>query len=257
MRSSLVVRASDCQCTSCNGPGFDPSIRRHSEIWGAADEAVLNIVRTKRKNSPQKIFKKKKHTFILSHSWNTYIRRHSPGPLSISSSLESSVGKASLWCRAENRTRACRTASRRANNWATPHQFLVINIVDPDCIRIGIQPKMLDRIRTQWIRIRNTVYKATELYCAMVKLRKVPYLCKNNIWWRDSRMCSKSHPIVKSNVHHEIMAEHYQDWKKHSTCELSRTVPMYVYSVMVPSRYYKYQLSFSNEWSMNLKYCSK
>ncbi len=45
MRSSLVVRASDCQCTSCNGPGFDPSIRRHRGIWGAADEAVLNIVR--------------------------------------------------------------------------------------------------------------------------------------------------------------------------------------------------------------------
>jgi hypothetical protein len=44
MRSSLVVRASDCQCTSCNGPGFYPSIRRHSGIWGAADEAVLNIV---------------------------------------------------------------------------------------------------------------------------------------------------------------------------------------------------------------------
>ncbi len=32
----LLVRASDCQCTSCNGPGFDPSIRRHSGIWGAA-----------------------------------------------------------------------------------------------------------------------------------------------------------------------------------------------------------------------------
>ncbi len=32
LRSSLVVRASDCQCTSCNGPGFDPSIRRHSGI---------------------------------------------------------------------------------------------------------------------------------------------------------------------------------------------------------------------------------
>ncbi len=40
MRSSLVVRASDCQCTSCYGPGFDPSIRR---TVGAADEAVLNI----------------------------------------------------------------------------------------------------------------------------------------------------------------------------------------------------------------------
>ncbi len=51
MRSSLVVRASDCQCTSCNGPGFDPSIRRHSGIWGAADEAVLNNV-WKRINPP-------------------------------------------------------------------------------------------------------------------------------------------------------------------------------------------------------------
>ncbi len=48
MRSSLVVRTSDCQCTSCNGPGFDPSIRRHSGIWGAADEAVLNIVQRKK-----------------------------------------------------------------------------------------------------------------------------------------------------------------------------------------------------------------
>ncbi len=66
MRSSLVVRASDCQCTSCNGPGFDPSIRRHSGIWGAADEAVLNIVRTKRKNPPKKYLKKKKKNSIRS-----------------------------------------------------------------------------------------------------------------------------------------------------------------------------------------------
>ncbi len=33
MISSLVVRASDCQCTSCISPGFDPSIRRHSAQW--------------------------------------------------------------------------------------------------------------------------------------------------------------------------------------------------------------------------------
>ncbi len=59
-KSSLVVRVSDCQCTSCNGPGFDPSIRRHSGIWGAADEAVLNIVRKKREKIPPKnIFKKR------------------------------------------------------------------------------------------------------------------------------------------------------------------------------------------------------
>ncbi len=58
MRSSLVVRASDCQCTSSNGPRFDPSIRRHSGIWGAADEAVLDTVRKKKKKKkkspPQK-----------------------------------------------------------------------------------------------------------------------------------------------------------------------------------------------------------
>ncbi len=59
MRSSLVVRASDCQCTSSNGPGFDPSIRRHRGIWGTADEAELNIVRKKKKKKkipPQKYF---------------------------------------------------------------------------------------------------------------------------------------------------------------------------------------------------------
>ncbi len=44
MRSIWVVRASDCQCRSRNSPRFDPSILRHSEIWGAADEAVLNKV---------------------------------------------------------------------------------------------------------------------------------------------------------------------------------------------------------------------
>jgi hypothetical protein len=40
MRSSRVVRAPDCQCQSRNSPGFDPSILRHSGIWGAADEAA-------------------------------------------------------------------------------------------------------------------------------------------------------------------------------------------------------------------------
>ncbi len=44
MRCSRVVRASDFQCRSRNSPGFDPSILRHSEIWGATDEAVLNTV---------------------------------------------------------------------------------------------------------------------------------------------------------------------------------------------------------------------
>jgi hypothetical protein len=39
------------------------------------------------------------HTFSPSHSYNTFIRRHSPRFLSISSSLISSVGKTSLGCR--------------------------------------------------------------------------------------------------------------------------------------------------------------
>jgi hypothetical protein len=52
MRSSLVI----CQCTSYNGPGFDPSIRRHSRIWGAADKAMLNILRKNKNFPPPKIF---------------------------------------------------------------------------------------------------------------------------------------------------------------------------------------------------------
>jgi hypothetical protein len=60
-------------------------------------------------------------TYIHSFNHNTFIRSHSLKPLSISSSLVCSVGKTSLWCMAENRTRACLTASRLAANWATPH----------------------------------------------------------------------------------------------------------------------------------------
>ena len=45
-----------------------------------------------------------RHTYTYSI---TFIRHHSPGLLSISSSLVSSVRKTSLWCRAENRTRTC------------------------------------------------------------------------------------------------------------------------------------------------------
>ncbi len=44
------------KCTSCNGPGFDPSIRRHSGIRVAADEAMLNIVW--KKIPPKSILKK-------------------------------------------------------------------------------------------------------------------------------------------------------------------------------------------------------
>jgi hypothetical protein len=52
----------------------------------------------------------------LTHSYITFVRRHSLRFLSISSSLVSSVGKASLGSRAENRTRAFLTTSRRTTN---------------------------------------------------------------------------------------------------------------------------------------------
>jgi hypothetical protein len=48
-----------CQCLSRNSPhGFDPSILRHSGIWGAADKAVLNNVHKKKnpKRSPLRYF---------------------------------------------------------------------------------------------------------------------------------------------------------------------------------------------------------
>ncbi len=63
------------------------------------------------------------HSFIQSHSYNTFIHRHSLRPLSISPLLVRSVGNTSLWCWAENWTRACLTASRRATNWATTHHY--------------------------------------------------------------------------------------------------------------------------------------
>ncbi len=37
-------------------------------------------------------------------------------------------GENLLWCRAEKRTRACLTSSRRAANWATPHHFHIWGI---------------------------------------------------------------------------------------------------------------------------------
>ncbi len=55
MRSSRVLKASDCQCQNRNSTGFDPSILGHSGIWGAADEAVLNKVL--KKSEQKKEFK--------------------------------------------------------------------------------------------------------------------------------------------------------------------------------------------------------
>jgi hypothetical protein len=55
MRSGRVVRASDILCRSRNCPGFDPSILRHSGIWGAANEAVLiKVLQNDNVNPPGK-----------------------------------------------------------------------------------------------------------------------------------------------------------------------------------------------------------
>ncbi len=54
MRSRRVVRASDSHCHTRNCPGFDPSILRHSGIWRAADETVLNRVSYLKRKNPKK-----------------------------------------------------------------------------------------------------------------------------------------------------------------------------------------------------------
>jgi hypothetical protein len=45
------------QCRNRNCPGFDPSTLRHSGIWGAADEAVLNIVHKNKKLNPNLLYR--------------------------------------------------------------------------------------------------------------------------------------------------------------------------------------------------------
>ncbi len=52
MRSSRVVRASDCQCQSRNSPEYDARILLHSGIWEAVDEAVLKKVHKKIQKNP-------------------------------------------------------------------------------------------------------------------------------------------------------------------------------------------------------------
>ncbi len=90
-RSGRVVRALICQCQRRNSPGFDPSILRHSRIWGAAHEAVLNKVcyfQTP-KNPPLNKKKRKKRENICSRGpgWDKNVllvqvwevKRGSPG----------------------------------------------------------------------------------------------------------------------------------------------------------------------------------
>ncbi len=61
---------------SRNSPGLKPSILRHSAIWWAADEALLNKVRKSRKNPPLKgycvtFFPK---LFLISGKWQGMLR---------------------------------------------------------------------------------------------------------------------------------------------------------------------------------------
>jgi hypothetical protein len=50
-----MLKMSECQYQSRNSPGFDPTILRHSGIWGAADVAVLNKVHLKISEIPVNI----------------------------------------------------------------------------------------------------------------------------------------------------------------------------------------------------------
>ncbi len=144
MRSSLVVRASDCQCTSCNGPGFDPSIRRHTGIWGAADEAVLNNVRTKRKKSPKKYLEKIFTKIIYLSDFHTCSMSWRPSSLVARSAIVLFLTSSS-------------TILKQKTIPSSPTKKL-------DQIRIRIQEGKNDPqkfnpkcwIQIQWIRIRNT-----------------------------------------------------------------------------------------------------
>ncbi len=63
-------------CTSTVDYQFDPSILRHSEIWGAADEAVLNNVHKKKKSKKIPLLyiinqelSTKYSSVLVSHDW--------------------------------------------------------------------------------------------------------------------------------------------------------------------------------------------
>ncbi len=57
---------------------------------------------------------------LIEQTYNIFYIYYSSSTLLLSSLLLLGRGPP-LWCRAEIRTRACRTASRRATIWATPH----------------------------------------------------------------------------------------------------------------------------------------
>jgi hypothetical protein len=142
MRSSLVIIAPDCQCTSCNGPGFDPSILRQSGIWGAADEAVLNIVRKiKDKKSPQNIFKKK----IVLSLWAKNVRQKQRQKLIQEVTTCTIVPVKSCW--AYLHIKSCLFN----NHLSIKKHFYLLGstFADPFRIRRFADPDQQSRVRTQ------------------------------------------------------------------------------------------------------------
>ncbi len=66
----------DCQWQSRNNPGLDLSIPRHSWIWGAAGEAVLNIVRKKIKKKIYLIVALLKNGIKGEEAWFGFLSIH-------------------------------------------------------------------------------------------------------------------------------------------------------------------------------------
>jgi hypothetical protein len=115
--------------------------------------------------------------YIHSLYHNTFIRRHSLKPLSISSSLVCSVGETSLWGRAENRTRACLTASRRAANCATPpHICLQFSLAKNPDLKLSSIPSRFSLAKSHDLKfssipLRFFLAKSHDLKFSSIPLR--------------------------------------------------------------------------------------
>ncbi len=93
------------------------------------------------------------------HSYNTITLRSSftirRGPFLESSSRLCSARGASMGCRAEIRTRACLTASRRTTNWAAPHPPTELRRILPTELR-----RILTELRRILTELRRILYWA-------------------------------------------------------------------------------------------------
>jgi hypothetical protein len=129
------------------------------------------------------------HIFI--HTYIHSITIHSSASirwslLSISSSLVCSVGKTSLWCRAENRTRACLTASRRAEysrEIGISRDEWTIKTPNPKC-RLSFKSYLLTDIAAlcltdfiDWRYIHIWLVFSTQLVNSCPPWAKELYLC--------------------------------------------------------------------------------